>query len=62
LGIFNQREKSGFATLEGKLEDVINLPENVKIRILELRGRQVRIGIDALSEIRALRDKLAEQK
>jgi carbon storage regulator CsrA len=62
LGIFNQREKSGFSTLEGKLEEIIALPENVKIKILEIRGRQVRIGIDAPPGVLVLRDKLAEHK
>ena|GEM_PF-5837439 len=59
LVIFNQKEKSSFSTLEGKLEDVIALPDNVKIKILEIRGRQVRIGIYAPSGILILRDKLA---
>jgi sRNA-binding carbon storage regulator CsrA len=59
LVIFNQREKSSFSTLEGKLEEVIALPENVKIKILEIRGKQIRIGIDAPPGILILRDKLA---
>jgi sRNA-binding carbon storage regulator CsrA len=62
LVIFNQREKSGFSTLEGKLEDVIALPDNVKIKILEIRGRQVRMGITAPPGILILRDKLVEEK
>ncbi len=62
LVIFNQREKSGFSTLEGKLEEEIALSENVKIKILEIRGRQVRIGITAPSGILILRDNLAEEK
>ena len=62
LRFFKQREKSSFSTLEDKLEDVIALPENVKIKILEIRGRQVRIGITAPPGIRILRDKLAEGK
>ncbi len=41
LVIFNQREKSGFSTLEGKLEEEIALSENVKIKILAIRGKQV---------------------
>ncbi len=62
LVIFNQREKSGFSSLEGKLEEEIALSENVKIKILEIRGRQVRIGITAPSGILILRDNLAEEK
>jgi len=62
LGIFNQKEKSGFSTLEGKLEAVINIPEDVKIKILQIRGRQVSLGIKAPPGILILRDKLAEQK
>ena len=62
LAILNQREKSGFSTLEGKLEEEITLSENVKIKILEIRGRQVRMGITAPPGILILRDKLAEEK
>jgi sRNA-binding carbon storage regulator CsrA len=62
LGIVNQREKSGFSTLEGKLETVITIPENVKIKIIQIRGRQVRIGIKAPPGILVLRDNLAEKK
>ena len=62
LVIFNKRKKSGFSRLEGKLEDMIALPGNVKIKILEIRGRQVRMGIDAPPGILVLRDKLVEQK
>lgn len=59
LRFFNQRAKSGFSTLEGKLEEVIALPENVKIKILEIIGRQVLIGITAPPGILVFRDKLA---
>jgi hypothetical protein len=62
LGIFNQKEKSGFSTLEGKFEAVINIPEDVKIKILQIRGRQVRLGIKAPNGIHILRDKLADEK
>jgi sRNA-binding carbon storage regulator CsrA len=58
LGIVNQREKSGFSTLDGKLEEVITIPENVKIKILQIRGMQVRLGIQAPPEVLVLRDKL----
>ena len=61
LGIVNQRERSGFSTLEGKLEAVITIPENVKIKIIQIRGRQVRLGIKAAPEILVLRDKLSEE-
>jgi sRNA-binding carbon storage regulator CsrA len=60
LGIVNQKEKSGFSTLEGKLEAVINIPGNVKIKIIQVRGRQVRLGITAPPGILILRDKLVE--
>jgi sRNA-binding carbon storage regulator CsrA len=62
LGIANQREKSGFSTLEGKLEAVITIPGNVKIKIIQIRGKQVRLGIKAPPGILVLRDTLAEQK
>ena len=62
LVIFKQREKSDFSLLEGKLEEEISLSENVKIKILEIRGRQVRIGIGAPYGVLILRDKLAEGK
>ncbi len=61
LGIANQRERSGFSTLEGKLETVITVPDNVKIKIIQIRGRQVRLGIKAPPGTLVLRDKLAEQ-
>jgi carbon storage regulator CsrA len=61
LGIVNQRERSGFSTLEGKLEEVITFSKNVKIKILQIRGKQVRIGMKAAPEILVLRDKLSEQ-
>ena len=61
LGIINQREKSGFSSLEGKLEAVITIPENVKIKIIQIRGRQVRLGIKAPPGIHVLRDELSEQ-
>jgi sRNA-binding carbon storage regulator CsrA len=44
LGIVNQKEKSGFSNLEGKLEAVITIPENVKIIIIQIRRRQVRLA------------------
>jgi sRNA-binding carbon storage regulator CsrA len=62
LGIVNQREKSGFSTFEGKLEAVINIPENMEIKIIQIRGKQVRLGIKAPHGTLVLRDKLAEQK
>lgn len=62
LRFFNQRQKSAFSTSEGKLEEVIALPENVKIKILEIRGKQVRLGIEAPPGILILRDKLAGKK
>jgi sRNA-binding carbon storage regulator CsrA len=62
LGIFNQREKSGFSTLEGKLEAVITIPGDVKIKIIQIRGRQVRLGIKAPPGTLILRDKLVDPK
>lgn len=62
LGIVNQSKRSGFSTLEGKLETVITIPENVTIKIIQIRGRQVRLGIKAPSGILILRDKLVEGK
>ena len=62
LGIVNQREKSGFSTLEGKLEAVITIPGNVKIKIIQIRGKQIRLGITAPPGILILRDKLLEQE
>jgi sRNA-binding carbon storage regulator CsrA len=62
LGIINQKEKSGFSTLEGRLEAEISIPENVKIKITQIRGKQVRLGITALPGILILRDKLVEEK
>jgi len=62
LGIVNEREKSGFSTLEGKLEAVLTIPENVKIKIIQIRGRQVRLGIKAPLGIQILRNTLAEKK
>ena len=61
LEIINQREKSGFSSLEGKLEAVITIHENVKIKIIQIRGRQVRLGIKAPPGIHVLRDELSEQ-
>jgi sRNA-binding carbon storage regulator CsrA len=54
LGIVNQKEKSGFSTLEGKLE--------AEISIIQIRGRQVRLGIKAPPGTLILRDKLLEQE
>jgi sRNA-binding carbon storage regulator CsrA len=62
LGIVNQKEKSGFSTLEGKLEAEISIRENVKIKIIQIRGRQVRLGIKAPPGTLILRDKLLEQE
>ena len=62
LGIVNQKEKSGFSILEGKLEAVITIPENVNIKIIQIRGKQVRLGIKAPPGILVLRDKLADTK
>lgn len=62
LGIVNQRLKSGLSSLEGELEAVITIPEIVKIKILQIRGRQVRLGVEAPPKTLVLRDKLEVKK
>ena len=49
--------------LTRKLDETILIGENISIKIVEIRGKQVRIGIDAPADILVLREemKLREQ-
>lgn len=58
LGIYDQKGKSKFSTINGELEEEIIINNDVKIKILWIRGKQVRLGIKAPPGIPILRDKL----
>ena len=58
LGVINKLGISEFSTLEAKLEEEIRITEDIKIKVLQIRGRQVRLGIKAPPEILVLRDEL----
>jgi sRNA-binding carbon storage regulator CsrA len=58
LGIANKGTKSAFSTLNAKQEEEITVTENVRIKILQIRGRQIRLGIKAPPDIHILRDNL----
>lgn len=62
FGIADRKGKLGFSTLEGELEGEILIPKDVKIKVLQIRGRQVRLGITAPPGISVLRDKLVDKK
>jgi len=46
--------------LTRKLDETLVIRNNVKVKVLDVSGNQVKIGIDAPREIRILRDELLE--
>ena len=44
--------------LTRKLDETILIGENISIKIVEIRGKQVRIGIDAPADILVLREEM----
>ncbi len=44
--------------LSRKIDEAIQIGDNVSIRILKVKGNQVRIGIDAPREVRVVRSGL----
>jgi carbon storage regulator len=48
--------------LTRNMNQSINVGTNVTIRVLEIKGRSVRIGIEAPGEVRIMRAEIDEQR
>ena len=55
------RDRSGLdimLILTRKLGEVVRIGDEVTVRVLEVRGNQVRLGIDAPAEVRIFREEI----
>jgi carbon storage regulator len=56
--LFRQKSSTSSMVLTRKLGESIMIGDNIRVTVFEIRGNQVRLGIDAPDEILVLREKV----